>query len=61
MVTGSPVHFSWFLRMDPQITHTYGSPDWVVTRYPKLIEGLDAAGDELGLHVHPWRCRFTGG
>jgi hypothetical protein len=52
VATGAPVHFSWFLRMDPQITHVHGSPDWVVTRYPELIEGLAAAGDELGLHVH---------
>lgn len=53
--TGSPVHFSWFLRMDPQVTHTYGSPDWVVTRYPRLIKDLEAAGDELGIHTHAWR------
>ena len=55
IATGSPVHFSWFLRMDPQVTHVYGSPDWVVTRYPHLIEALAAAGDELGLHTHAWR------
>ena len=53
--TGSPVHFSWFLRMDPQITHTYGSAHWVVTRYARLIDRLQGAGDELGLHVHAWR------
>src|SRR5687768_1049398 len=52
MATNSPVHFSWFLRMDPQIAHVHGSPAWVVTRYPELIEGLKAAGDELGLHLH---------
>lgn len=50
--TGSPVHFSWFLRMDPQITHIYESPDWVVTRYRRLIKELEATGDELGLHAH---------
>jgi len=53
--TGSPVHFSWFLRMDPQITHAYGSAHWVVTRYPRLFEELHSAGDELGLHTHAWR------
>lgn len=53
--TGSPVHFSWFLRMDPQITHVYGSPDWVVTRYRDLIKALEATGDELGLHTHAIR------
>lgn len=50
--TGSLVHFSWFLRMDPQIADIYGSPDWVVTRYRGLIKELEAAGDELGLHAH---------
>lgn len=55
VATDSPVHFSWFLRMDPQVAHTYGSPDWVATRYPRLIEELEAAGDELGIHTHAWR------
>lgn len=55
IATGSPPYFSWFLRMDPQITHTCGSAHWVVTRYPRLIENLHAAGDELGLHTHAWR------
>jgi hypothetical protein len=52
VATGSPVHFSWFLRMDPQVAQTYGSPHWVVNRYPRLIEELAAAGDEIGLHSH---------
>ena len=51
-VTGSPVHFSWFLRMDPQIDHTYGSPTYVVTRYRDLLQKLSMMGDELGLHTH---------
>ena len=54
-VTGSPVHFSWFLRMDPQIEHTYGSPTYVVTRYRDLLQKLSMMGDELGLHTHAWR------
>jgi hypothetical protein len=53
--TGSPVHFSWFLRMDPQIAQTYGTADWVVTRYPHLFKQLEDAGDEIGLHTHAWR------
>lgn len=53
--TGARVRFSWFLRMDPQIEHTYGSPTWVVTRYPELIDQLQSDGDELGLHIHAWR------
>ncbi len=53
--TGSPVNFSWFLRMDPQISHVYGSADWPVTRYRDLIDDLEGAGDEIGLHSHAWR------
>ena len=53
--TGSPVRFSWFLRMDPQIEYAYGSPSWVVARYPEIFRELDSAGDELGLHTHAWR------
>lgn len=53
--TGARVRFSWFLRMDPQIEHTYGSPSWVVARYPEIFRELDSAGDELGLHTHAWR------
>jgi len=53
--TGHPVHFSWFLRMDPQIERVYGSAAWVARRYPEILRELAAAGDELGLHCHPWR------
>lgn len=53
--TGAPARFSWFLRMDPQIEHTYGSPSWIVTRYPEIFRELIVAGDELGLHTHAWR------
>jgi hypothetical protein len=52
---GAPVHFSWFLRMDPQIARAYGSAAWVMTRYGHLIQELQAAGDEVGLHPHLWR------
>jgi hypothetical protein len=53
--TGAPVKFSWFFRMDPQIADTYGDPSWVVRRYGKIIEQLEGAEDELGLHTHAWR------
>lgn len=53
--TGSPVHFSWFFRMDPQIASTYGSASWAVTRYHSLIKGIKRSGDAIGLHTHPWR------
>ncbi len=53
--TGSPANFNWFLRMDPQIEQVYGRASWVVQRYRKLIEKLEQAGDELGLHTHAFR------
>src|ERR1041384_1571558 len=53
--TGSPVHFSWFLRMDHQIARTYGSASWAVTRYASFIKEMKRAGDAIGLHAHPWR------
>jgi hypothetical protein len=53
--TGAPARLSWFFRMDPQIEVAYGSPDWVVRRRGEIIEQLERAGDELGLHTHAWR------
>jgi hypothetical protein len=57
--TGAPVNFSWFLRMDPQITKTYGTPSWVMARYGARLRALQAAGDEMGLHPHLWRWDET--
>ncbi len=54
-VTGAAAHFSWFVRMDPQIAQTYGSPAWSVARYGRLLDCLSASGDEIGLHIHAWR------
>jgi len=53
--TEAPVSFSWFMRMDPQIEHTYGLPWWVAKQYREAILQLERAGDEIGLHVHAWR------
>src|SRR5215831_10264271 len=55
VATGRPVHYSWFLRMDPQIELGYGQADWVVQRYDALIQKLRRAGDAIGLHVHAWQ------
>jgi len=57
--TGSPVHFTWFYRMDPQIARTYGSPAWVANFYSPLIQQLKREGDAFGLHTHPWRWDET--
>src|SRR5262252_3920673 len=44
-----PVHFSWFLRMDPQVKQMYGTADWVFSRYPGQFVEMQKAGDEIGL------------
>lgn len=53
--TGRPAHFSWFVRMDPQVAAAYDSPAWAAARYAREFETLRAEGDEVGLHAHPWR------
>jgi hypothetical protein len=54
-LTGRPVAFSHFLRMDPQIEETFGSPTWIAQEYGDALTELQEEGDELGLHTHPWR------
>jgi hypothetical protein len=53
--TGISPHFTWLIRMDPQIAAGWGSARWAVDTYGELLAALTAAGDELGLHVHTWR------
>ncbi len=55
LATKSAARFNWFLRMDPQVAHTYGSADWAAIRYPKLFAEMQHAQDEIGLHLHVWR------
>jgi len=57
--TGEPAAFTWFLRMDPQVAETWGSPTWPAERYRAVLAELTERGDELGLHTHTWR-RDTG-
>lgn len=54
-LTGEPVAFTWLLRMDVQIAETWGSADWVADTYHQQLASLVDAGDELGVHSHPWR------
>lgn len=53
--TGSPVHYSWFFRVDPQIAEGYGAADWALTHYKNWILEYEAEGDEIGLHPHAYR------
>lgn len=50
-----PVHFTWFYRMDPQITETYGHAGWAVSQYPRYFDKLVGLQDEIALHVHAYR------
>jgi hypothetical protein len=54
-LSGSPVAFSWFLRIDPQIEQAWGSAGWAVDRYAGELVALEAEGDEMALHTHTWR------
>lgn len=54
-VSAGPVHLSWFYRMDPQVAEIHGDPGWVISNYRDRFEVLAGAGDEAGLHVHPFR------
>lgn len=54
-IAGAPVVLTWFLRMDPQVAQTWGSPGWVAETYGAALAELVAHGDELGLHTHTWR------
>ena len=58
--TDRPAHLSWFVRMDPQVAHVYGSAGWAAARYRAEFETLSAAGDQIGLHVHPWQWHDDG-
>ena len=53
--TGSPVHYTWCYRMDPQVAESYGSPTYAVDRYPEFIEDMARQGDEFGSHPHAYR------
>ena len=53
--TGKTVSFTWSLRLDPQISETYGDPAWAIQRYQPQLEQLALEGDELGIHVHAYR------
>ena len=55
LATNSPVRFSWFLRMDPQVEHGYRSATWVAEQHADILADLQTKEDELGLHVHAAR------
>ena len=54
-LSGTAVHPSWLLRLDPDIERAYGRADFAVEQYGRLIDELRAQGDPLGIHVHFYR------
>jgi peptidoglycan/xylan/chitin deacetylase (PgdA/CDA1 family) len=54
-LTGEPVHIHWGLRLDEQVARNWGSPTWAAEEYREDLDALIDQGDQIGLHVHPWR------
>ncbi len=54
-VTRRPARFAWFHRMDPSVADGYGDAGWSARHYAGLVDRMQRAGDEIGLHVHPAR------
>lgn len=52
---GRPARFSWKLRMDHQVEATYGTALWAVERYRTAFDRFLREGDDVGIHVHPFR------
>jgi hypothetical protein len=57
--TRRSAHFTWSLRMDPQIAEVWGDPGWAAQTYQRELALLTDAGDELGVHPHNWRWHAT--
>lgn len=51
----APVPLTWFPRADPQIEKSNGSASYALQRYAGHWQSAQAAGDEIGLHMHGWR------
>jgi hypothetical protein len=54
-VSGVTPRFSWYLRMDPQVTEVHGRPDYLAVAYADVLARLEREGDVFGSHVHPLR------
>ncbi len=52
---GAPIPFTWFPRADPQVEKANGSASWALEHFKKDWEAAKAAGDEIALHMHPWK------
>ena len=52
---GDPFVLTWLVRADPQIERTNGDTAYAFRHFLEELRTAVAAGDEIGLHVHPWR------
>ncbi|NJK30852.1 MAG: hypothetical protein HC940_12255 [Acaryochloris sp. SU_5_25] len=57
----APTHLLWSVRVDPQIAQTYGRAEWALEYYNEQLSDLRQVGDEIGLHVHPYRWEASQG
>lgn len=53
--TDHEVHVNWHLRADPQIADVYGNAGWAFDHYAEPLRHFEQAGDNIGIHVHPYR------
>ena len=55
------IPLTWFLRADPQVETSNGRSNWAFHHFaPEWREAIQR-GDEIGLHVHPWRWEADAG
>lgn len=54
-VAGAPLRFTWFPRADPQVEIANGSAGWALENFRADWNAVRLEGDEIGLHMHPWR------
>ena len=59
-VTRSPVHFSWYLRLDPQMERVCGVDMWPPAR-DRWLDEVIGAGDAIGVHPHLYRWSDAAG
>jgi hypothetical protein len=54
-LSGQAFHPTWMVRLDPDIERCFVRADFAVRRHAELFDRIVAAGDLLGIHVHPYR------
>ena len=54
-VSGEPLRFSWFVRIDRQIELKFGKADGLIRHYHDFWQQALSAGDELCWHPHLYR------